>query len=778
MSNVRSVRRCLLPAFAGLLLMAGAVAQPAHASFGEITRFGAKGVAKQQFTERTGTVAFGVDPVDSSVYVGDEPEKGGFRVQKLSATGTFIAEARFKLKGSEERPAGIEGIAVDSTSAEGRIYVLAIRERRTQNEAETVADPETPAAGSLYAFQSKPTGEKLEPAAGTKENPVTKQNEGLLAQLKGESEKIADVLLEPSGIAVDPITHDVIVAGSEDRGTLEEPTLRAALQRVSSAGKIGARWVDKAPEPFFEEAEVSSPVVSTTGKVYVLGGEHELPTGEKVEEVDEIPANFESSESPKPIVKYNPGPGISLATFPGLPAPTFGGGLSLDPETGSLWIYANIEREEKPEVFKHGRGALEFDPLGNEIGWTGGEIWTKSSTAPCAISFEGHPTVAAGTEGRVFMFDSNPEAPRVVVFGPGGSGCPTASASAPIATINGTPVSSVTPNAEVVFSSKVTQANALKVDWSFGDGTPPQTVGTNEYQTPQIAHKFAKSGKFAVTETIHSDNLETPEIKKTIEFTVEPGPPTATFKAPEEVKVGQAAEFDAKNSSDPNGSPIAKYAWDFGDGKTETTTTPTAKHTYAAALSYEVTLRVTDGLSLTSSPATHLVRVVAEAPKEEPKEPPKEERKEEGSSGGATAGTSTSASATSSAGAASGGAGASVLSYIVRVASTQLSVSRAGALPIKVNCAGSSACSGSVTLRTLSAVSAGGKHKAILMLAAGSFTLAGGQIKLLTLHLSTKARQLLKRSHVLRARATIVARDSYGTAHTTAAIVTLRAGKH
>jgi hypothetical protein len=34
-------------------------------------------------------------------------------------------------------------------------------------------------------------------------------------------------------------------------------------------------------------------------------------------------------------------------------------------------------------------------------------------------------------------------------------------------------------------------------------------------------------------------------------------------------------------------------------------------------------------------------------------------------------------------------------------------------------------------------VSAGGKRKTILTLAAGSFTLAGGQIKLLTLHLST-----------------------------------------
>jgi hypothetical protein len=75
-------------------------------------------------------------------------------------------------------------------------------------------------------------------------------------------------------------------------------------------------------------------------------------------------------------------------------------------------------------------------------------------------------------------------------------------------------------------------------------------------------------------------------------------------------------------------------------------------------------------------------------------------------------------------------------------------------------------------------VSAGGKRKTILTLASGSFTLAGGQVKVITLHLSTKARQLLKRSRVLRARATIVARDSSGVAHTTATVVTLRVSKH
>jgi PKD repeat protein len=57
----------------------------------------------------------------------------------------------------------------------------------------------------------------------------------------------------------------------------------------------------------------------------------------------------------------------------------------------------------------------------------------------------------------------------------------------------------------------------------------------------------------------------------------------------------QDVAFDARASSDPDGS-IASYAWDFGDGSEQVTTlTPTTSHRFPAAGSYTVTLRVTDG---------------------------------------------------------------------------------------------------------------------------------------------------------------------------------------
>ncbi|MGP0100858.1 MAG: hypothetical protein ACLPUT_04450 [Solirubrobacteraceae bacterium] len=119
------------------------------------------------------------------------------------------------------------------------------------------------------------------------------------------------------------------------------------------------------------------------------------------------------------------------------------------------------------------------------------------------------------------------------------------------------------------------------------------------------------------------------------------------------------------------------------------------------------------------------------------------------------------------------------------LASTSLTASSSGTVIVKVSCpAAESSCAGTVTLRTLSAVSASAtahqskKAKAaILTLAVGSFKVAGGQVTTVKLHLSTKARRLLARTRVLHARATIFARDPAGATHTAQPVVTIRARK-
>ena len=117
-----------------------------------------------------------------------------------------------------------------------------------------------------------------------------------------------------------------------------------------------------------------------------------------------------------------------------------------------------------------------------------------------------------------------------------------------------------------------------------------------------------------------------------------------------------------------------------------------------------------------------------------------------------------------------------------KLSSTALTVSLAGAVGVRVSCpAGVSRCAGTVMLQTLSAVSTGASdhssiklRAAVLTLARGSFTVAGGQASAVTLHLSARARKLLARAHVLRVQATVVAHDAAGATHTTRTIVTLR----
>lgn len=119
-----------------------------------------------------------------------------------------------------------------------------------------------------------------------------------------------------------------------------------------------------------------------------------------------------------------------------------------------------------------------------------------------------------------------------------------------------------------------------------------------------------------------------------------------------------------------------------------------------------------------------------------------------------------------------------------KLASSTLTASASGAIAVEVTCpGGQSSCSGTVTLRTLTAVMAAADYRpkshtaAILTLASGAFKVTGGTTTRVKLRLSAKARTLLARTHVLRVRATIVAHGPAGAKHTTLSILTIHAPK-
>jgi PKD repeat protein len=834
--------RPIIATFASLsLLLAGAgsaiLAVQARAAepngFGQLARFGEKGeLGESGKLAELNTRLIGVDPTDNSVYVLDETKqptgtKRFLRLQKfMAAPGTHNYTVSASADFTETSPSlrrlepETEGIAVDPV--EGRVYLLAVDVREKASGIDEGITSEggeknqgLPVASTLYAFSTKEKGSELVGAGKEGEH-----NEILTgpAELEAQSNTAGKALLEPRGITIDRAKHEVIIlAHIDQKGTKEDaisnPNDHYVLQRIEASGKLGERWVDSTD--FFKRGfKPHSPVVVIT---HNAKGEEErhLDVGHSFEgeNVSEAPYDFKSSATPHKLVSEPEG-GIDVGVF-GSEAGT-GGRLAAGPE-GALFGLGTIRNEASGSGSF--AGVVAFSGLdGSELGWTGGQ--QPGATAACQLEVPGldaslPPTLstplAVGSAGAIFVlvpefllrfeeieeevenpttgelepvirFEPLPEPyfPAIVELGPGGTGCPTASATAPVARVNGEEVKGeapVLPGSEVTFSSQIKQADALSVEWNFGDGTPTDPVSGDEYQMTRVKHKYDTKGKFTVTEKIRLDDLAdptqpvwgeghliSPTVTKTMTINVNTPPPLAKLTGLTALAVNQSDTFDASTSTDPNKSPITKYSWNFGDGTSTVTATPSVSHAFGAAGTYTVTLAVTDALGLTSAPATLIVHV----------------------EGGTTTTTTTTTTpppttttpppTTTTPPPPTGGSGG-VLSYKLSVASTSLSVTPTGAVVLKVNCGGPSSCAGKMTLRTLTAIASTSHKKAVLTLASSSFTAPGATVKAVTLHLSATARKLLARAHVLRARATIVARDSQGATHTTAIVVTLRPAK-
>ncbi|HTB71303.1 MAG TPA: PKD domain-containing protein [Solirubrobacteraceae bacterium] len=823
----------LVIAVIALLGLVGAARAAEPTGYGELTRFGEPGDLEGQLDE-TQTRAIGADPTDNSVFILDEYKKATkkerfLRLQKFSANpaGEYSLKAskKFIEKAREELQVEptVQGLAVDP--ALKRVYLLGVdvREKGLGQDSKVHGVGELVAA-TLYAFTTE-----LTEAPGT--------SGGVLdapAELKAQSTTPGEALLEPHGIAVDPASHEVVIVAHEDAGKNEEDKITSAtdhyvLQRITSEGKLGARYVDKTN--LLKEEQ-------STGERFAFPNSPTVVASEGTERVyvsfnqglAEVPYEFTSSTAPK--LSAGPVTGVEGGITP------LSNGGAISSAEGTIYgaNAAGIKNEEPGSEPRAGIVALSAD-TGAEIGWTGGAQQHESEPKDkCVISqrnFSLPPLVAAGSGGKVFAIapefllrevegeptielvenppgsgefeeveTPNPETlpppffPGVIELGPGGAGCPQASATAPVAKVNGIEVKSeeaVKLGSEVIFSSQVEQADALKVEWNFGDGST-ETVSTDEYQSTSAKHKYTTEGTFTVTEKIYSDDLgaagqavytgghlSTPTLTVTRTVLVGALPPKAQFTGPSTVTVGQVASFTS-HSTDPNGAeglPL-EYSWNFGDGS-PIATGATPSHSYAAAGPYTVTLTVTDKLGKKSSASQPITVTPAGGGGG-------------GGGGGGNGGGSGNGGGgggSGSGGGSSGGGGGSttsgattpasggVLSYVVRLASTALSVAKNGAFALKVDCGGQSSCTGNAVLRTVSAVSSGaGKHKSILTLASGSFAIAGGQVKSLTLHLTGGARSLLGRLHVLRAKVSIVARDIAGTSHTTTMLVTLKAAKH
>jgi immunoglobulin I-set domain protein len=844
MPTFRNFRWILPPVLAGLLLLAAASTQAwAAGSYGELLRFNGVGTGAlkgHKFDLEEEVHAFGVDPSEgNSIFVGDEKSEASeeeFRLQKYTSAGAFQGEALLKPGGSK-LPTGIsyvedlDGVAVDPAN---EIVYLLVTYARSNNDA---IDFSKEVAGAIYAFSTKPNGSNaLVPAKDAN------QTTGLLASietLKANSETQGQALLEPSGITVDPKTHEVMVLGEVDKGSSEG--MHVALDRVSEAGALISTYVD--PERYEGIKEPDSPVVSQNGTVFF----------EDDDEIEQIPAGFTSA--PKAIYHIEEPEGFVEGLFKeeliefgeNAEESHFGGGLAIISEGGADEgrLIADAEVHEVSESGAYGdlsytALALHYLEEGEkvkvaEIGWTGGQPGEEGTAGSCAIGFrESYPQVAGATGNQSFVL--SPASGEVIEFGPSGEHCATAKAatSGLEATIHGIKVVDVNTTTPVVMSAKIVGANVLSVEWEFEGGaketTTTQSGSVLEVEQTQIAevtHKFTVAGKVTVKATIHTDDLATPTIPVSTTLTVEPpsGAPVVKPQPASQVVVeGENATFKTGATGEPtptvqweqsvdHGTTWADVAAGTTGGTTDTltvtsTTISENENEYRATFTNVVGTTTSAVATLTvETKKAHEEKLAEEKRKEEEAAAKKrveeeaaaaKKRAEEEAAGSkkraeeeaaAAANKRAQEEAAAKKKAEEEAASHQVLNFkegspTATVAGTSLTVSASGAVTVKVSCAaGVKTCTGTVTLRTLGAVSArvasgAAEAKAsVLTLASGSFSLTGGQAKAITLHLSAKARKLLAHSHSLRAKATIVAHNAEGASHTTLATVTLRAAK-
>lgn len=129
-------------------------------------------------------------------------------------------------------------------------------------------------------------------------------------------------------------------------------------------------------------------------------------------------------------------------------------------------------------------------------------------------------------------------------------------------------------------SSTDLDGNIASYIWDWGDGT--QGSGVTQ------VHDYAQTRDYTVTLTVTDTRGATGTAQQIVAIRFSP---TASFIARHD---RMTVSFDASTSSPSaqSQSPIASYAWDFGDGSTGTGVTAT--HSYATPGRYFVNLTVTD----------------------------------------------------------------------------------------------------------------------------------------------------------------------------------------
>ena len=180
----------------------------------------------------------------------------------------------------------------------------------------------------------------------------------------------------------------------------------------------------------------------------------------------------------------------------------------------------------------------------------------------------------------------------------------------PNAVLSVTPTSGAAPLAVSADASASTDTDATPIAtyaFDFGDGSP--VVGPQAGAT--ATHSYTAAGTYTITVTVTDTGGFSSTVTQAVQVTPAGDfPPAAALTVtPVSGSAPVQVTADASGSSDGDATPIATYAFDFGDGSPVVgpQAAASATHTYTAAGTYTATVTVTDTGGLSSIATAQVV---------------------------------------------------------------------------------------------------------------------------------------------------------------------------
>jgi DNA-binding beta-propeller fold protein YncE len=449
--------------------------------------FGSAGVGNGQFFN---PALLGVDSADGTLYTGDLvggataeiSEATNYRIQQLTASGEFKASAEIKRVPETGKIASLHGIAVDHSL--GRIYLIeGCRVASAGGSLSCLKTGGKIGARNVLVYSTTPEGTQLVPDESLPK----------IALPSGENE-----IYEPQAIAVDPANHDIVVLAAENEK-------HRIVQRISSAGVLGARYTDKADQlKPASGGSASSLAVSPTGAAYTMTGNSTPPAS--FTRLFKLPQSLASLEEVASVSAAASREEWVLGLESKVDSLFGGPQLAISTDGSTLYWK---EWRKKSEESVAGELAVRAYSLskGETLGYWGG------GSSRCAITTSPAP-LAAGPAGSLRVFDTGAPTKKptqtpayglkLLTFGASGSGCAEPVARFTVDGVaEGADPAGIGPGESVVFdatSSALTGSARGELIWDFGDGSEEIVTPAHEGEqaSAEVEHAYAGAGKYTV----------------------------------------------------------------------------------------------------------------------------------------------------------------------------------------------------------------------------------------------------------------------------------------